>query len=322
MGSVLKEDIGDFFWNESERAERFRIFNFLYDKTDENHEENGFSSHTLNEATKKINELKSRLETVNEALQQELEKQLEEQELISEILQKADKDQIKKQWKEIVFKIHRHYLSYLNEMKDKEINYIIISEAPKLTIKENQLNCNYIFDDENNEVGFYRDAPYNALGGRIKNPGAKDLIKLYRDKGVAFLDLVPIPLPELTTDLRSKWGFDENYKVENLPRSIVFLMIAFDFFLNKTSSTFKKPKIALMMPPKTGSGIINFFMDKTNITGLDKLDALRDQIIQENNNKNIIKYKIPHTAWKLHKAICTNGANSPQNNMIKNALEL
>jgi hypothetical protein len=76
------------------------------------------------------------------------------------------------------------------------------------------------------------------------------------------------------------------------------------------------------MPPKTGSGIINFFMDKKNKTGLVELDDLRDQIIQENNNANILKYNIPHTAWKLHKAICTNGANSPQKNMIKNALEL
>ncbi len=322
MGSVSMKEIEDFFWHKSERAKRFRMFNFLYEKTDECHKANGFSTNTLDEATKKIDELKSRLNTVNEALQQELEIQLDEQQLISEILTTADKDQIKKQWEGIVEKIHKHYLSYLDKMKSKEIKYIIISEAPKLTIKEDQLNCNYIFDNENDQVGFYRDAPYHALGGINKEPKANDLITLYCAEGVAFLDLVPIPLPELTTDLRSKWGFDENFNVGGLPRSIVFLKIAFEYFLTKTSPTFNNPKIALMMPPKTGSGIINFFMDKKNKTGLVELDDLRDQIIQENNNANILKYNIPHTAWKLHKAICTNGANSPQENMIKNALEL
>lgn len=292
------------------------------------HEENGFSKKTFEEATKKIEELKDKIKTVNKALQDELKPQLHEQESILEILEKSNKeesgkDEIKKEWLNIVTKIHEDYSHYLTQMKKIKINYLIISEAPKLTINEGNLHCNYIFDETNDKVGFYRDAPYHALGGEKTNPTAHNLINLYVKEGVAFLDLVPIPLPELTTDLRFKWGFDEKYNVEGLPRNIIFLEIAFKKFLEETKATFhKNTKIALMMPPKTESGIINFFMDEDKKTNCEKLNVLRPQFIKENTNANIVNYEIPHTAWRLHKAICTNGANSPQENMIKNALEL
>ncbi|MBM3455865.1 MAG: hypothetical protein FJX80_12075 [Bacteroidetes bacterium] len=329
MGKVIKEEINDFFWNKSDRGNRFRIFNFLYDKTDGKHEENGFSYITKKEATKKIEELEGKLKTVNDALQAELSTQKEEQESFLEKLKnsvkKSGKDKIKKEWLDIVEEIHYYYNNYLEQMKDKEINYLIISEAPKLTIKKNEdkLHCSYIFDETNDKVGFYRDEPYNALGGEKTDPTACDLINLYVEKGVAFLDLAPIPLPELTTDLRYKWGFDQDYNVEGRPRSIIFLEIAFEKFLKETNAKFNKnTKVALMMPPKTASGIIDFFMNIKNRTNCQELNELRLQFIQENNNENIVKYKIPHTAWKLHKAICTNGANTPQETMIRNALDL
>jgi hypothetical protein len=329
MRTVSREHIEEFFWNESERKNRFRIFNFLYDETNGEHQENGFSKKTFNEATKKLNELKSKIKTVNDDLEVELRKQIAEQELMLDILKKSEqeesgKDQIKKEWLEIVEKVHKDYSIYLRAMRRcaKKINYLIISEAPKLTIKGGKLHCNYIFDNSNDEVGFYRNAPYFALGGIETNPKAHDLIKLYVEKGVAFLDLVPIPLPELTTDLRFKWGFDEKYNVDALPRSIIFLEIAFEKFLKETNATFdSNTKIALMMPPKTGSGIIGFFMDDNKKTNCEKLNNFRKQFIQENKNENIVKHDIPHTAWRLHKAICTNGANSPQDYMIRNALD-
>ncbi len=324
MGTFSRKEIEDFFWIESERGNRFKIFNFLYDETDGEHEENGFSEKTSGEATKKAKELETKLKIVNKGLQVELKTQLNDQDC-ENILNQENKDKIKNEWLKIVTKIHYDYSVYLRGMRrwTKKINYLIISEAPKLTTKGGKLHCNYIFDNSNDEVGFYRNAPYHALGGIETNPKAHDLIKLYVEKGVAFLDLVPIPLPELTTDLRFKWGFDEKYNVDALPRSIIFLEIAFEKFLKETNATFaSNTKIALMMPPKTGSGIINFFMDENKKINCEKLNDLRKQFIQENTNENIVNYEIPHTAWKLHKAICTNGANTPQENMIKNALEL
>jgi hypothetical protein len=134
------------------------------------------------------------------------------------------------------------------------------------------------------------------------------------------MDLIPIPLPELNTKLRKHWSINEKYFIEeNKPRVVTFLEIAFKYFLEKTKCKIDPNiKIALMMPPKSALGILNFFING-HVTDCNELNVLREKFIVVNNNCDAIEF--PDRSMRLHKAVVMSGAGGPNEDLIYNAFK-
>lgn len=269
---ITKEFIEAFFAHKSEAEDRFIGFNFLYNETKgvDEYEKKNFDETTMSWIKKKENVLKSRIAYLNAIDPLENYVNISENIAVIEVL--LEKQIIMKSWLETVKKVQKSYNEYLKEMNGTEIKYIIISEAPLLKFSKDQFSCNYILDKEIQSAGSYRTAPYHAINNIYnkdyvkeitKEISADDLITLCINYGIAFMDLIPIPLPELNTKLREHWSINQQYFIEaEKPRVITFLEIAFKYFIENTKCTIDpKVKIALMMPPKTSLGILNFFIN-------------------------------------------------------------
>jgi hypothetical protein len=316
--AINKADIENFFWNVSEdRDQRIKLFNFIYNKTNAFLKTDEFDKVTIDWIKKneeiwiKINELNDFFSVVNP---DEIESDL--------------KNIAKSSWLDTVNNIHRSYTNYLHFMKAKEINYLIISEAPLLNIDKGVFYSNYIFDETNLNGGSYRTAPFIAISKIAdtydktkKDVLASDLINVFEENGVGFMDLIPLPLPTIPTDLRKEWSTNKEYYIDNIPRVVKFLEIAFEKLVNDTNCRFSSElKVALMMPPKTAMGIINFFINEKNKSLINQdLWNLRHHFIILNTNEDAQHF--PDKCMRLHKSITMNGANHPCENLLENALK-
>lgn len=326
---ITKEFIEAFFHNKSKIDQRFIGFNFLYNETKEYNEykTDKFDETTISWIKEKQEDLKSRITYLRATNSSENNENIYENIAVIENLLEVQK--IKQTWLQTVNKVQKSYNEYLNEIKGKEIKYIIISEAPLLKFSEDQFSCNYILDKEIQSAGSYRTAPYHALN-KILNENynkeinneisAEDLITLCKTYGIAFMDLIPIPLPELNTKLREHWSINQQYFIEQeKPRVITFLEIAFKYFIDKTKCEIDpNVKIALMMPPKTSLGILNFFINDKK-TDCDALNKLKERFIIE--NKNIDAKEFPDRSMRLHKAVVMSGAGGPNEKLIYNVFK-
>lgn len=326
---ITKKFIEEFFHSKSNLSDRFIGFNFLYNETKEynEYETSKFDKTTIKWIKEKEVELRSRIKYLTEPDSSENYRNINENILvINELLQSQD---LKKSWLETVNNIQKTYGKYLNVMKDKKIKYIIISEAPLLKFSDNKFTCNYIFDENIHSAGSYRTAPFHALNKVLdknnnkeiaKEISANDLINLFRENGVAFIDLIPLPLPELNTKLRENWSINKLYFTEgNKPRVVTFLEIAFKSFLVKTKCIIDpNVKIALMMPPKSALGILNFFING-HVTDCNELNVLKEKFIVVNNNCDAIEF--PDRSMRLHKAVVMSGAGGPNEDLIYNAFK-
>ncbi len=326
---IKKSFIEKFFQKKSKIKDRFIGFNFLYNETKEitDYNADGFDDTTLSWIKEKEADLKSRLKYLQLTHSEENTVNIEEN--INVIKGFFDFQKTKNGWIETVKNVQNSYNEYLVEMKKKKINYIIISEAPLLKFSEGGFSCNYIFDKNIKSAGSYRTAPFHALN-RVLNDKynrentneitADDLINIFKENGIAFMDLIPIPLPELNTKLREHWSINSKYFIElEKPRVITFLEIAFENFMNQTGCAIDpNVKIALMMPPKTSLGIINFFIND-KVTSIPELNKLRNIFIIENTNNDARDF--PDRLMRLHKTVVMSGAGGPNEELIYNAFK-
>lgn len=179
-------------------------------------------------------------------------------------------------WGNITKRIHTQYGNYINNLsKNRLIKYLIVSEAPLLDISmPPNFKCKYIFGSDS-ECTIYRSTPFHAFN-KLKNENYSDttttrikkidFFKCMKDDNVAFMDLVPLPLPLIPTEVRRDWSFNEDFRIENgYPLSFSLFLMAFERFKikfkechKKTPKFNKKLKIIFMMPPKTSMGIIDY----------------------------------------------------------------
>ncbi|MEY4604544.1 MAG: hypothetical protein RIT43_1836, partial [Bacteroidota bacterium] len=137
---ITKQFIQDFLHKKSDINDRFIGFNFLYNETKEikDYKTNGFDDTTLRWIKEKGADLKSRLTYLQEIGSTENNVIIEEK--INVIDELFNIQSTKKSWIETVIKIQQSYGDYLKAMKEKEIKFIIISEAPLLNFSKNQFS--------------------------------------------------------------------------------------------------------------------------------------------------------------------------------------
>jgi hypothetical protein len=343
-----QQDLNNFFFKENNSVKRFIGLNFLCAKTNDLIPNAVFSEEFINwlgkrsEMAEKVGilddyyKLKKNLkkaktndekQDLNRTYQTQLKKLIE-----------PIKQNLIKEWINLVKSNHEVYFEYLNRLfnESNEINYVIISEAPMLTIKEKDetflFDCKYIFSKTHKNVGDYRRVPYIAIS-TIKNeseiaekPSADEIITLFIKYRVLFLDLIPIPLPKIDSELRKNWSTNAEYYINNEPRVITFLKCSlefiFEFVKNKTKKEicFSDPKIALMMPSNTALGIINFYLNTNNKHEpfQNKIIDISQKITRQNNN--IDAQTLFNFSLRLHRQVAIGSKGGPELELLKHAL--
>jgi hypothetical protein len=360
---MTEEQLYNFFYNTSDAKERFKMFNFLCAETKKDLTEASFSDEFIewiggkSEIANKIgvldeyDELKKNLkksktdkekQEINRTYQTKLKQSIE-----------SKKTDLINEWINLVESNHDAYIGYLKKLfeKSNEIKYVIISEAPMLTIKEDNANilfdCKYIFSEKHENVGSYRKVPFDAFqeingitNPKKGNPSADDLIDLFLEKRVLFLDLIPLPLPKIDSDLRKNWSTNSKYFIDDEPRVITFLRCSLAFIFKfvkvktKKEICFSDTKIALMMPSNSALGIINFYIDlkekmslkhilcrtinKTTDPFSWKIKNISEIITRTNNEidaKNLKEYSL-----RLHRQVAIGSQGGPELELLKHAL--
>jgi hypothetical protein len=318
---MSKELIEEFLYEESKNPESwFKGINALYCKTNEEENKNTskFSDETLKWIFKQSKLLGTELLFFNNLEMQEAQLELN---ALNEITNPQDFDYDNKfsSWRNLVSYINEARNSYIEQIKGSKLDYIVISEAPMLNYKLGKFFCNYLFGAKRNG-GSYRKVPYEAFGGE-EDPDGNDLIEIFNEKKVGFFDLIPIPLPKIDSELRRLWSQDPDFKIDKLPRTMFFLKLAFEKFMESSSCTItNETKVILMMPPNTAMGIISFYLDK-GVTGNKILDDLSNKFIIENNNSSVSDNKeLGGVPVRLHRQIVMNGSGGPDLKLFKHAL--
>lgn len=214
------------------------------------------------------------------------------------------------------------YEKYLEKIKGKEIKILIVSEAPMLTLNNHdKFVCNYILGK--GSVGSYRTVPFESIWEHNKIEGKKPddykinpekIIELFSENNVAFVDLIPFPLPKIPTDLRKNW------KVKNDGNFIISLFknavskIQCDKFSDEL-------KIIFMMPPTTASGIIEYCILNKNKLDDEFLKKYLMHITRCNDNSIFENKQLFEYSIKLHRQIVMSGAGGPEKNLFLNALK-
>jgi hypothetical protein len=357
------EQLYNFFYNESEQTERFRMFNFLCASSKEQYPDAAFSDKFIewigrkSDIAKKIGVLDNyydfkknlkKAKTKNDKVK--LNRNY--QKTLKPLIQSKQSDLID-EWINLVESNHCAYIEYLNKLFENShiIKYVIISEAPMLTIKEDKKNvlfdCKYIFSSEHEKVGSYRNVPFVAVqeinksyNSNNENPSALELIDVFVKNRVLFLDLIPLPLPKIDRNLRKNWSTNSDFFINNEPRVITFLRCTlafiFKFVTEKTEKEicFSDAKIALMMPSNSALGIINFYINlKENMLlkyGLcrtvSKIDEPFNGKIKNiseiitRTNKEIDARKLKEYSLRLHRQVAIGSQGGPELELLKHAL--
>ena len=166
--------------------------------------------------------------------------------------------------------IHDLYVCYLKKLKGKEVNKILIYEAPPMPDKSGKINyilaesCEACEKSENCNDNFQipPSGPYvKTIKGLFEGLKTKTIQDILVDQGILFIDLCPLPLP-MTTDIRkSVWGaWDEN--IETPPLSVVLLELALKFAIDNGIEISNKPIIAMGTPAATSQSIYLYFEKK------------------------------------------------------------
>jgi hypothetical protein len=323
---MCQETIKKFLYEKSQDLESwFTGINALYDKTNsENLERTILSDVTLQWIRKQSKSLASELDIMNETDRQETQLELNALNKIKysyNLFSFFGKRNLVK-WRALVKGIKESNEDYIDNIKQLQLDYLVISEAPMLNFESGKFSCNYVFG-ENPKVGSYRKVPYKAFGGTDESLSISscDLIKIFKNKKVGFFDLIPIPLPKIDTELRRLWSQDIDYYIDDLPRTIYFLKLAFENFINNSECTMsEKTKVILMMPPNTAMGIISFYLGK-KVTKITDLDNLSKMFIRENNNCNVVRnVDLNGIPVRLHRQIVMNGSGGPDLKLFQHAL--
>ena len=362
---MTEEQLYNFFYTTSKPNKRFKMFNFLCAETKKDLIEASFSDEFIkwiggkSEIANKIGVL-DKYDKLKKDLKQsktDLEKQKlnRKYQLILKKSIELNQTKLIDEWISLVKSNHEAYINYLNKLFEdsNEIKYVIISEAPMLTIKEDNGNilfdCKYVFSENHENVGSYRNVPFNAFQEIKGNPDckkgkpkAKDLIELFVTHRVLFLDLIPLPLPKIDFALRKNWSTNAEYFIADEPRVITFLRcsLAFIFKFVKDETKYKKEicfsdtKIALMMPSNSALGIINFYIDLKEKMSLKHIlcrtihktiDPFNGKIkniseIITRTNKEIDAKKLKEYSLRLHRQVAIGRQGGPELELLKHSL--
>jgi hypothetical protein len=299
---------------------RFRGFNFLYAETSHNHE---YKEDDFSNETKKW--IKQTCEELNEKLSA-TPKHIDKSDITGEInvLNNISSKENLIQWINCVNRVSEAREKYLVELikSNDPIKYLIISEAPPLSIQENKLFSNYVFLNNDNTKDIYRTVPFDAIR-EIENDNVSrlnekckgdDLIKFYAKHRVAFLDIIPIPLPTIATNLRKHWCTDLFYSIDGkTPRIIQFLNLSIIEFINKLGGvTFDTDlKIAFMAPTTISENIVKWLTIKTfdKTTASEFLRIFPERLRSKNYDE-------------LKDLIAVDGSHNPNKEKLKKAFEL
>ena len=364
LKNMTNQQLYKFFYETSAQTERFEMFNFLCAENDEIINNVSFSDKFIkwigqkSKIANKIGfldkyyELKNNLKKAKTNIAK-LELKREYQKVLKNYIDLNGKNLIN-EWIKLVKINHEAYCYYLTELfKDSiEIKYVIISEAPMLTIKEDNGNilfdCKYVFSKQHSNVGSYRKVPFDAFHEinnipitKNENPSADDLINLFVENRVLFLDLIPLPLPKIDSDLRKNWSANSKYFIDDKPRVITFLSCSLEFIFKYVKGKTKKEiyfspdtKIALMMPSNSALGIINFYItlkekiplkysfcktiNKTIDPFCGKIKNISEIISR--TNKEIDAKKLKEYSLRLHRQLAIGSQGGPELELLKHAL--
>jgi len=311
----LKESLGSFF-DKREDDTRISMINFLYGG-------------------------KSKLSEPKIVVSERLIGSKEEDSIINEysleIPKKVDKTKrtlnlFVYQWGNLTDRIHGQYKNYIINLTDKQINYLIVSEAPLLDISNpKNFNCKYIFGQDE-ECTIYRSTPYHAFNklfdkeySNTKTSGISqnEILECMKKNAVAFIDLVPLPLPLIPTEVRRDWSFNEDFRIENgYPLSFSLFLMAFERFqriymeLHKKEPNYsQKLKIIFMMPPKTSMGIIDYLAANVKKRKVDLPKELRnhiDIIIRTNHfSAKNVSPALAELPLRQYRQVAVNYSNNP-----------
>ena len=314
--TINNASIYKFFYEESStQTERIRWINFLYESTKKNIGEYDdiLSETTLKWIKKSQDEKKVKIPIIHELIFNRI-LGIKDYRLILE-----NKKSLHEKWVKCIETVQNDRKKYIKKLKESKvkIKYFIFSEAPLLNLQTNDFYSEYIFSDRN--VGSYRTIPFSIIS-KLKNSNhvndqinGNNIIDLFAENGVAFIDLIPIPLPKIDSDLRKKMAFDIYYTLNgSKPRLINFLEIATNNFFNETECQIDDEiGIAFMMPPISAMGIIDWIKNPYTTPYFDS-------IMLKNITNNILNKE--KDWWKKRIA---NGVKSgfPELSLLETALK-
>ena len=314
---INNESISKFFFKESnDEKERIQWINFLYESTKQNineYENKILSETTIKWIRKSEDEKKVRIPIIHELIFNRL-LGIKDYRLVLE-----NQEDLHKNWVECIKSVETNRKRYIDKINNSnvKIKYFIFSETPLLNLQTNNFYSEYIFSERN--VGSYRTVPFSIISKLEKSSRVNDeingdnIIDLFAEIGVAFIDLIPIPLPKIHSDLRKKNAFDIYYTLDGKkPRLINFLEIAVENFFKEAKCEIENEiGIAFMMPPISAMGIIDWIKNPytTDYFDSNKLKEITNNII----NKDI-------DWWKNRIA---NGKKSgfPEGSLLETALK-
>ncbi len=211
--------------------------------------------------------------------------------------------------------IKKHTDDYRKEMseKAKEIKYLIISEAPMITLDKSTgtVTGNYLLEAFNTKLGLYHSVPYNSFKSKEYYEEEKDLKHLFVKNQVGFLDIIPIPLLGIDSNTRIDWGKSATV---TLPIVITRFDEAINNFLTTTQCKFADDlRIILLMPANTAMGIISYLEATTKLpSSLKELGKIAAKIIEINTPAIVAANpELYGKSVRLHKQIAINCSGHP-----------
>ena len=342
-----EEQLYNFFFNASNESDRYKVFNFLCDVTTKRSNKKRFSPNFINwigkksEMAEKIgvlkeyNTLTSELRTAKTASEKKVLKLKYNKNLNDKI--NEIKESLIAEWKNLVSNCHVSYNEYLKKLFETstEIKYIIISEAPMLTTKDDNgkivFDCKYIFSGSHKNIGSYRKVPFDAIQEinnckkhNKDNPRAEDLINVFVKNRVLFLDLIPLPLPKIDSELRKNWSTNEDYFIDDEPRVITFLRCSLKYIFKdyKKIGFSKDVQIALMMPSNSALGIINYYLSCDNKLKNEpfkgKISYVKSKITRMNTKEDA--KSLSGFSLRLHRQVAIGSQGGPEKELLIHAL--
>lgn len=315
------EELSKFFFERSgDIQSRFRGFNFLYSETSFNNEykQDSFSEQ-VNIWIKQTNEeLTTKLTQTND----NLKKSAIESEL--SVLKIVENKDFLIQWLRCVETINDAKNKYIKELTktSEPIKYLIISEAPPLSFIDNQLLSNYVFLNIENTNDKYRSVPFEVIKSLEKdsesslneNSRGDDLLQFYAKHRVAFLDIIPIPLPTIHSNLRKHWCTDIFYSIDGkTPRIVQFLNLSIIQF-QKELAEIKfdgNLKMSFMAPTIISNNIVKW------------LTTEKFEKTQANEFMNIFPDRLKNFGYsKLSNLVAVDGSHYPNKAFLENAFRL
>lgn len=315
------EELSRFFFERSEDIKsRFRGFNFLYSETSFNNEykQDSFSDQVKIWINQTNEELTTKLIQTND----NLEKSAIESEL--SVLNIIENKCFLIQWLRCVQTINdakKEYILELTKTHDP-IKYLIISEAPPLSFIDNQLLSNYVFLNIENTTDKYRSVPFEVIKSLEKdsesslnvNTRGDDLLQFYAKHRVAFLDIIPIPLPTIHSNLRKHWCTDIFYSIDGkTPRIIQFLNLSI-IQLQKELDTIrfdKDLKMSFMAPTIISNNIVKW------------LTTEKFEKTQANEFMKIFPDRLKVLSYsQLSDLVAVDGSHNPSKKFLERAFKL